>query len=145
MLINFIWIFFIISLFLNKINATENLSVLNTNSLASCGRNSVPYSITIDINGHPELFCETPSCFEHTKKSNKINDDLQTIDNDNFNREFFSRRRFWFRHRLHRRATPPLKRFAVNIILSFYMVLGMQWDIFQYRLCRSRRMDRRFS
>ncbi|KAI1732127.1 hint module domain-containing protein [Ditylenchus destructor] len=36
--------------------------------LNSCGKESVPYLITVDLAGRPELHCETPSCFGRHKQ-----------------------------------------------------------------------------
>uniref|UniRef100_A0A915DAH1 Uncharacterized protein n=1 Tax=Ditylenchus dipsaci TaxID=166011 RepID=A0A915DAH1_9BILA len=31
--------------------------------LASCGQDSIPYILSVDLSGRPELYCETPVCF----------------------------------------------------------------------------------
>ncbi|KAI1725633.1 hint module domain-containing protein [Ditylenchus destructor] len=57
------------------------LSLLN-----SCGKDSVPYLITVDLAGRPELHCETPSCFGRYKqpriKTTTIAPVVEYDDND---------------------------------------------------------------
>lgn len=47
---------------------------------SSCGTDSIPYKIIIDLDGRPEIYCDVPVCFGTREESESEIEDFDVLD-----------------------------------------------------------------
>ena len=50
------------------------LGLISRTTEKSCGSDSIPYKIIIDLDGTPEIYCDVPVCFEQENSESEIDD-----------------------------------------------------------------------